>query len=207
MKRKIHLLLPFVLLAVVFTACEETEEQGKYYNWRERNEAFIDSLQQVYDAKTDLELRVIKDNRSGNNIFYKILNEGDITKKRPYSTSTVNAYYRGMFIDEAVFNAFPNEKYYTKLYKELYVFTSATESFAGDNPDPLIDATHSFVLNASTLSSGFSEAIQWMYPGARWEIYLPYQTTAYGSSGSNDGKIPGYSTLIFDLTLESIAEY
>ena len=38
--------IPFLLvaLAFAFAACEETTEPGAYDNWRERNDAFIDSI-------------------------------------------------------------------------------------------------------------------------------------------------------------------
>jgi len=37
-----------------------------------------------------------------------------------------------------------------------------------------------------------------MHIGDRWKVYMPYQL-AYGESGSSS--IPGYSTLVFDMTL------
>ena len=43
MNKKIYL-LPILLLALVFTSCEETKEVSRYDNWQARNEAFIDSL-------------------------------------------------------------------------------------------------------------------------------------------------------------------
>ena len=43
MSKKIYL-FSLVLLALTFTACSETEEAGRYDNWRARNEAFIDSI-------------------------------------------------------------------------------------------------------------------------------------------------------------------
>ena len=47
MSKKIYL-FSLVLLALAFVSCSETEEVGKYDNWRARNEAFIDSLANVY---------------------------------------------------------------------------------------------------------------------------------------------------------------
>ena len=43
MSKKIYL-FSLVLLALTFTACSETEETGRYDNWRARSEAFIDSI-------------------------------------------------------------------------------------------------------------------------------------------------------------------
>ena len=53
MSKKIYL-FSLVLLALAFTACSETETVDKYDNWRSRNESFIDSLANVFEAGTDL---------------------------------------------------------------------------------------------------------------------------------------------------------
>ena len=48
--KKSLLFLPFLLLLVgAFISCEEVEEAGKYDNWRERGEAFVDSIKKVTD--------------------------------------------------------------------------------------------------------------------------------------------------------------
>ena len=38
----------------------------------------------------------------------------------------------------------------------------------------------------------------WQYKGDRWEVYIPSEL-AYGTS--DNGDIPGYSVLIFDIAL------
>ena len=52
---------------------------------------------------------------------------------------------------------------------------------------------------------GWTAALQLMRAGERWMLYIPWQS-AYGSSGNNDGTIPGYTALTFDLLLERIVE-
>lgn len=55
-------------------SCSESEDPGKYENWRERNEAFIDSLRDVFDLKTDSELKALIYSRDKKyNIYYKVL--------------------------------------------------------------------------------------------------------------------------------------
>ena len=49
---------------------------------------------------------------------------------------------------------------------------------------------------------GWQMALQQMQVGDRWEIYIPYEL-GYGTRTS--GPIPGFSTLIFDVELLSIA--
>lgn len=202
MKRKIYL-LPFFFVVLAFVGCDETTEAGKYDNWRERNEAFIDSLANVYETATNRGgLGYYKDSRDQRQkIYYKIIETGDSTIPSPYLTSTVNVYYRGMLINEAVFGA-STDKYYYKLYEQLDVFDTTTMS--GLNPNPDFDAPGEFLISNTGLRNGWVEILQHMHPGDRWEVYIPYQC-GYGTS--DYGSIPGYSTLIFDMTLDSIKEY
>jgi len=47
---------------------------------------------------------------------------------------------------------------------------------------------------------GWTEALQLMKEGAKWELYIP-PDLAYGPSGTGDGTIPPNSTLIFTIEL------
>ncbi|WP_321333686.1 FKBP-type peptidyl-prolyl cis-trans isomerase [uncultured Bacteroides sp.] len=195
---KKNYLLPFLLLLIiVFASCGETKEVGKYDNWRPRNEAFIDSLKQVFEAKTDLELMQIIPYAEKNYPIYakklKALDEGDV----PVYTDSVSVYYKGMLINEAVFGAAPAPRYYTKLYESLDVFD---KNFDGDDPGEFDSPTHFLV---SKMIPGWTEVLQRMRVGERWEVYIPWQQ-AYGSTGS--GSILGYSALIFDIQLEEIVK-
>ena len=54
MNKRLLVFLPFLLLLTgVFTSCEEVEEVGRYDNWRERNEAYIDSLNLIIGGRAD----------------------------------------------------------------------------------------------------------------------------------------------------------
>ncbi len=52
------------------------------------------------------------------------------------------------------------------------------------------------------LVTGFQIALQSMHIGDLWKVYIPYQE-GYGSR--NDGEIPGFSTLIFEIELTGIS--
>lgn len=202
MIKKIYL-LPLLLLSLVFVACNETEEPSKYDNWRERNEAFIDSLQRVVDSKSDPELEylVYAKNKKYNIFYKKLKNVPD--GQRPVFTSTVSVFYRGMLINEKVFTEAALPKYYTKLYKQLDVFDSNTMS---DDDPTVFDSPATWAVN-SFYSGGvpaWTDILQNMRVGERWEVYIPWQV-AYGESGS--GSILGYSTLIFDMILLRIDKY
>ncbi|MDL2299414.1 FKBP-type peptidyl-prolyl cis-trans isomerase [Bacteroides sp. OttesenSCG-928-E20] len=183
MKRKFHLLtLTIVALTMALVSCEETSEAGEYDNWRERNEAFIDSLQNVVDTGTDPNLKFLTDsrNQNGPRIFYKVKKTGDTTQERPKLNSTIKAYYRGEFINGTTFDY----------------------NFSDEEPNPEFDTPYEAVVNENV--TGWIEALQWMRPGDRWQLFVPWQS-AYGSAGRN--AIPGYTTLIFDMILVSVEQY
>jgi FKBP-type peptidyl-prolyl cis-trans isomerase FklB len=196
--KKTTYLLSFLLLTI--TACEETEEIGKYDNWQARNEAFIDSLQNICDAKSDPELLYVIDQKDkSQRIFYKKLPGSTVkeSESSPHLTSSVGVFYRGMLINEQVFATAPIPKYYTSLYKKLDVFD---QNFTGDNPSEFDNFT---TFKVSEVVSGWIEILQHMKIGEQWEIYIPWKI-AYGFE--NYDVIPGYSTLIFYLQLEKIKE-
>lgn len=51
--------------------------------------------------------------------------------------------------------------------------------------------------------AGWTEALQLMKEGAKWELYIPYDL-AYGSAGREG--IPGYSTLVFEIEMLRIVK-
>ena len=195
MKKYILLSLLFTQCLLLFTSCDETEEVNKYADWRNRNEAFIDSLKRVYDAKTDPELIQIIPYAEKNYPIYAKKLKTVTSGETPLYTDSVYTYYRGMLIDEAVFGAATTPHYYTKLYQSLDVFD---KNFEGEEPNAFESPTKFFV---NGVVAGWREVLQRMKVGERWEVYIPWQQ-GYGSSVS--GTIPAYSTLIFDVNLVSI---
>ena len=195
MKKYILLSLLFTQCLLLFTSCDETEEVNKYADWRNRNEAFIDSLKSVYDAKTDPELIQIIPYAEKNYPIYAKKLKTVPSGETPLYTDSVTAFYRGMLIDEAVFGAATTPRYYTKLYQSLDVFD---KNFEGEEPNAFESPTKFFV---NGVVAGWREVLQRMKVGERWDVYLPWQQ-GYGSSVS--GTIPAYSTLIFDVNLVSI---
>jgi FKBP-type peptidyl-prolyl cis-trans isomerase FklB len=95
----------------------------------------------------------------------------DGTGKTPRATDTVTVDYEGRFINGTVFDS------------------------SAKHPEQ----PSSFPVNG--VIPGFSEALQLMKVGSRWEIYIPFDR-AYGAAGRPG--IPGYSTLIFNVEMKSI---
>jgi len=185
MDRRIYLLSLLLIGLVLATSCKDTEQVGKFDNWKARNEAYMDSLQNAYDTKPNhggLEYIVPMSNNKLK-IFYKktvAIEKGE----RPLFTDTAVVYYRGSYIFGEVFD----------------------QNFKGADPNSSFDVAASFSIQnfyASTGGgvSGWADILQNMSVGERWMTYIPWQM-AYGAGGNN--AIPGYSTLIFDIQLTSI---
>ncbi|MDD3038443.1 FKBP-type peptidyl-prolyl cis-trans isomerase [Bacteroides sp.] len=190
MSKKIYL-FSLILLALAFVSCEETKEEGRYDNWRTRNEVFIDSLGTVYETvpgRGGLERFSMYIN-PGEFIYYKVktpvetnkLNK-DMVGRRPTSASTVTAYYKGMNILRERFDGFYGEN------------PNLDESNANEGE------TLPVSLALSSVITGWQEALQHMAVGDRWEIYIPWQY-AYGTTGNSNANILSYSALIFDVQL------
>lgn len=193
-------LFPLLLLALLITtACQETAEVGRYDNWRERNEAFIDSLQHVYDTKPGhggLDTIHLQTDPAGY-IFFKaktpvapIGQSPVIQEITPLYTDSVSTFYKGANIIGYVD------------HKNNYM----GEVFDGNfkDTDPTFEFTRPANFRVSRLIVGWTEMLQRMKVGERREIYIPWKY-GYGSAGSG-ANILGYSTLIFDVQLIKIEE-
>lgn len=208
--KKFLLLLPFLFfLAGVWVSCEEVEEAGKYDNWRERNEAFADSIKRLTgenyvataeqaDAMEPGKLYAIQTTASTTEgaqyVYCKKLVKNE-TGERPLYTgyhSVVSAFYYGTLITGDSFDG--NFEGYSSLDKDI--------PWNGTMKEPTaFDSSASF--SVSGVIDGWTAALQYMRTGERWMLYIPWQS-AYGASGQND--IRGYSALTFDLVLERIVE-
>ena len=190
MSKKIYL-FSLVLLALTFTACSETEEAGRYDNWRARSEAFIDSIANVYAGQqngsitvTDEKERLypFTDLTNGQTIYAKkrISRDGVKDDDKPVYTSKVSAYYRMSYFNGDV----------------------VQQNFAGTEPDEF-DVPSEFLLNE--VISGWGYTLTKMAEGEFWTLYIPYQS-GYGSGTGSDGSLQAYSVLVYDVKLDKIVE-
>ena len=187
MSKKIYL-FSLVLLTLAFVSCSETEEVGKYDNWRARNEAYIDSLANVYataSGRGGLE-RIEMLTAPGNYIYYKEIEKAPAANTdSPKYTDYVKVYYKGTNILVEYFDG----------------------NFKGDNPvvneeNPSEGDSPTSIFQVSGVITGWGEVLQRMKVGDRWKVYIPWEY-AYGSSGTTG--ILGYSALVFDITLLDFA--
>ena len=190
MSKKIYL-FSLVLLALTFTACSETEEAGRYDNWRARSEAFIESIANVYAGQqngsitvTDEKERLypFTDLTNGQTIYAKkrIRIDGVTDDDKPSYTSKVSAYYRMSYFNGDV----------------------VQQNFAGTEPDEF-DVPSEFLLNE--VISGWGYTLTEMAEGEFWTLYIPYQS-GYGSGTGSDGSLQAYSALVYDVKLDKIVE-
>ena len=191
MNKHIALFIGIVISLFCFTSCSETDEESdEYENWQERNDKYFDEVYQtatnqissgssnwkVFTAWSKDTVTSIQDQ-----IVVEVLNEGTGTES-PLYTDSVRVHMEGRLIPSAS-------------YAEGYVFSS---SWTGDyNTSTMIPVSYT----VSSLVDGFTTALLHMHVGDRWRVYIPY-SLGYGEEGSSSS-IPGYSTLIFDITLHS----
>lgn len=181
--KKRNLLFSFFICAFCFliTSCSETEEAGRYDNWKNRNDAFVDSLKSVFDSGKDSSLKCLKSlSNESDSLFYKVITVAtDENSQSPYYTSEVECFYEGKLINGDRFDG----------------------NFTGDIEEEF-DTPTAFTVGG--VIKGWTESLQHMKEGERWMIYIPYQM-AYNDAENNG--IPKYSTLIFDMKLHKIRKY
>lgn len=191
MKIKKYLYIYIIgLIAVAVASCSENDDTVEEFpDWQNRNETYFNSLYQSASAAASTEgsewkvyrkwsLTDMTTAAADDHIVVKVLQEGT-GSGCPLYTDSVRVHYRGRLIPSTS-------------YTDGYVFD---ESFSGDL-DTSVSQPSLFAV--SGVVNGFSTALQKMHIGDRWMVYIPYNL-GYGTS--DNGTIPAYSTLIFDITL------
>ncbi len=189
-KRTYLLALLVSFLFIGFTSCSDDDDTTDYA-WRSENEDFFKSL----STRTDL--HTINAGSGSGYLYYKVLKSGT-NLPSPIYTSIVNVYYTG-----ATLSGFDVKADTIIAGKEFDTSYSSANFIGYDENNQGIYKPVSFTL--SNLIEGWWVALQEMKPGDKWQLYIPWQL-GYKSSGSGTS-IPGYSTLIFEVELESIKKY
>ena len=188
----------FVLhFSLLLSSCKEAEEVGEYDNWQARCEAYIDSIARVASSNADGQWKVIRsftlaekdvDGKTAvwdtDDYVYCHVEQKGNGALLPLFTDTVRVNYRGRLMP-------------THQHPEGYIFD---QSFKGD-VNPKFNIPTKFEVGALTV--GVSSAVQQMYVGDVWRIYVP-AALGYGSSDRSSSGIPAYSALIFDMNLVEI---
>lgn len=182
-----------MMTIIGLSSCSENSNTVEEFpNWKATNEASFNSTYSEavkYIASGSDSWKVIKKwsyqdsihNNPEDYIVAQVITKGSGTTSPMYSDS-VRVHYEGRLLPSTS-------------YPEGYVFD---KSWNTDEYNPSTNVPTK--LAVSNVVDGFSTALQNMHIGDRWRVYIPYQL-GYDSSGSTG--IPGYSTLIFDITLVS----
>ena len=217
------LILLFALLALA--ACKETEETTEYDNWRQRNDAFADSLYALAgdnylvwnDPAPAPETRArtqVPQMRLGE--LYAILVQDAATTagqqytyakklvdnpqgKRLLYTDQVSVYYRGTYINGVEFDG--NFDGYGALDQQVPLDPAAMK-WPTD-----FDLPATFSVNG--LVSGMTWTLQFARTGERWLLYIPYEV-GYGEDDYTptiySTTIPGCSLLTFDVVIGDLVD-
>lgn len=228
------ILYTLACMLLLFTACSETkEEPGLFSDWKKRNIDFVNEISTSYESGTDPNLKAITAETNPElgrqiELYYRkygnfytdadsqwdeaYFPEGVETRldRSPIYTDKVLVFYRGMLMtDEGVLEELPIENFITSGYNRLVNFDS---NFSKYHSAPQIDKDFNrlsssnqdrFLMTVGETVPGFATMLQFMKPGDRVEVIIPYK---YGYGDGSKGSIPGYSTLIFDLTLIDIED-
>lgn len=177
-------------MSCLLVSCgEDIEEESEFANWQARNEAFFASLQDSLNSNPAQWKRIkcysLDHTTEGNAtdyVYAKVIESGTGTEA-PLFTDSVRVIYRGRLIPSAS-------------YSQGYVFD---ETVYGTYSSAT-GATKCFWLASTGLISGFTTVLQHMHRGDYWRVYIPSEL-GYGETENSTAGIPGYSVLIFDLTL------
>lgn len=187
----------FPLVGMVSSCSDETETEGEFDNWQQKNEAYIEKM--ASDSKYRKILTYSKNANisslsNADYIYVEVLENGSGTETALF-TDSVFYTYRGRLIP-------------SKSYTNGYVFD---QTFIGDfdwATAGMLKAcvswnsvTTSYSTSNLLFTEGFCTALQNMKKGDHWLVYIPYQL-GYGTEESSS--IPAYSTLIFEIAVADV---
>ena len=194
-----NLLSALLLLtcALLVGACEESEASSEFENWKEINDAYIDSIANVARNCTDGSWTMYKTFNIGDNIgldgenklyiYVQKIEDGD-GDYNPLYNDSVRVHYSGRILPSAS-------------YPLGYQFG---KSYNGSTLDTETDVPT--LLAVSENVPGFATALMYMVEGDHWYVVIPYYL-GYGDETNSSSTIPAYSTLLFDVILAKVYRY
>ncbi|MBQ9216549.1 MAG: FKBP-type peptidyl-prolyl cis-trans isomerase [Prevotella sp.] len=172
----------FPLVGMVSSCSDETEAEGEFDNWQEKNEAVITQWATNSSYKKILTYTKNPDATGLKNtdyIYVEVLESGS-GAETPLYTDTCRVAYRGHYIPTA---SYPEGMVFDQTYLSDFDWTTAGVVSS---------------LTAGGYVDGFSTALMNMHVGDHWRVHIPY-TLGYGTSGNSS--ISGYSNLVFEMAL------
>ena len=190
----------FPLVGMVSSCSEDnTAQEDEFADWQKKNETVIEqwaanpAYRKILTYTKNADMPGLKNT---DYIYVEVLEEGSGTETALFTDSVLYTY-RGRLIP-------------TKSYEKGYVFD---QTFLGDFDWATANMQKACVswnsvqtstgVTLSLFTSGFCTALQNMKKGDRWLVHIPYEL-AYGESASDNGNIPAYSNLIFEIAVSDI---
>ena len=193
--KSLYPLFTLMLMALAMVSCKETDDDVEEFpNWKNANEAFFaakyNAARQAI-ANGDNTWRIFKTYAKDGSItgdptdyiVVKVINEGT-GSGYPLFTDSVRVHYRGQLMTST--------SYVDSEDSELGMVFD--KSWSGNTFDASTFVPAKF--SVANTAVGFSTALQHMHIGDRWKVYIPYNL-GYGEE--DNGVIPAYSTLVFDM--------
>jgi len=168
---------------------EENTGEEEYANWQARNELFLasiatDSMQNGgWERYKKYSLDQTTEGKASEYVYVKKIDHSGESTVMPNFTDSVRVIYQGRLLP-------------SKSYSQGYVFDGTV------NGEYSVKTAYTSRQLVSNMIDGYSTALQHMTVGDHWRIYIPSEL-GYGVSGST--KIPGYSVLIFEVTLLDVS--
>jgi FKBP-type peptidyl-prolyl cis-trans isomerase FklB len=170
---------------LAFTACSERDDTvQEYADWKNKNEQFFEAayLSDDYDLK--LKKYSLGTSYVAGHTDYvlvdKLGSEMGAPEVTPYLSDTVQIHYVGRLIPSPSYST--GYQFDQSYLAPFDIDTAVPSKFA-----------------VSAVVPGFGTALMQMHRGDYWLVVVPYQL-GYGTS--ENGTIPAYSTLIFEVRLE-----
>lgn len=210
-KNLLHVLVVLFGLLPVVCSCSDDDNDTKdeYSDWQSRNDEYFASVRSqaikaIAIAKAQdpvswadkshwLAFRSYSLSASHvggtlkDSVYVEVLHRGEGSGS-PMSTDSVRVFYAGRLM--------PSESYADGLMFDH----SGQSSIMANIFDHKKNTPATF--RVSSCVRGFATALQYMHIGDKWRIYVPY---TLGYNNSVQGKVPAYSTLVFDVELVQYA--
>lgn len=205
----------FILLTGImtgFTACSENSgEEEEYVNWQSKNAAYFNDIyakaiadisQNGKDSEWDtIRCWSLNDTVARLSPTDYIVVHKEVTGTGsgcPMYTDSVRVYNFGKLLPSTTY---PNGNVIEKSWDGIggqKVSSDEAENYEADFQKFNAATAVAKDWAVSGLIDGYTTALMHMHIGDRWRVYVPW-TLGYGTTASNS--IPGYSVLVWDITL------
>lgn len=179
-----------LITALFVISCSDDDDDNSDEVWKLKNEQAFD---EIANNPEYTELKSLSDIGS---LYYKVLQSGEKGGDKPDYTSRAHVYFKGSYVvtDENK-GITKGDVFDSRLFNDGTPYNVALSSgVANSSSGYLVEIT------------GWSDALQHMVVGDKWEIWVPYKL-GFGESDTKNNRevlIKGYSTLVYEIELVKV---